>query len=1061
MCGIAGVIDPSSSTELRQAAVTRMCGAMFHRGPDDMGIEASGPATLGMRRLAIFDPANGHQPWLTPDGRFTLIFNGAIYNFQELKAELGSDWQFRTHCDTEVLLAAFVRWGERCLERLRGMFAFAVWDAAEQSLFMARDPFGIKPLYYQHYGKRLAFASELNALQAAGPSGFDIDPASVAAYLGWFSVPSPRTIYRQAQTLHPGECATFREGQLALRRAWSFSSIPREIPVCGSKAEFTAELRSRLESSIRAHVVADVPVGAFLSGGLDSAVVAGLMTRVTGSKLRTFSIGFNETAYSEAALAAESARHFGADHHSIVLTGATVAAQVETFLGALDQPTGDGLNTYYVSEAARAGGVTVALSGLGGDELFGGYPSFRDVPRLAHWLTWWRLVPRPVRQALIKKLRGGDTRRRKLADFLYYAHDVGELAAMQRRVFSEPRRRALLGSGVKDVLAGLNPYHPECEALNADLAGASGAEIASAWELRTYMADLLLRDSDVMSMRHSLELRVPFVDRPLIEWLWRQKPAYRFTPERPKGALFDAVSDLLPPGLMERKKQGFSLPMALWMRQELRPFLEHTFSDSSLAKTNLLERGPVQASWHTFLESSDTRHWSRVWSLAVLIAFVNRRLPAAKLPAIRPLELTTTAVRGSEPAAVAAPAVPAPRPAVVSIAPQPGRGAGEPVPAPQRTENLPPRRVRSVVNYTKPATLLIVPEIFSSSGGIQRILQLYLRALCELGVDDGRPVKLVALNDSMLDSTDVRRCTDDRLSDWAVCNRDKGRFMKEVMRLGRGCDRIVCGHVAQLPVAWSATRLRSHQKYFLIAHGLEVWRSFTLTEKFALRGVEKIFCVSDYTRNEVLARAPVKAARAVVLPNGLDPTFPIAAGRPLAECPPVIVAVARLAQDDQYKRIDLLIQAMPAVRAEIPDAQLRISGRGDDMPRLQGMARSLGVLNQGVELLGFVTDQELSDELKNCRVFALPSTREGFGLVYLEAMANGRPCLGARAAAVPEVITAETGVLTEPNSLESVSAGLIQALRHPWEQAKILARAEQFSYANFKLGLAKELADVK
>ncbi len=382
-----------------------MCGAMFHRGPDDMGIEASGPTTLGMRRLAIFDPANGHQPWLTPDRRFTLIFNGAIYNFKALKTELASSWQFRTHCDTEVLLAAYVKWGEACLERLRGMFAFAVWDAAEQSLFIARDPFGIKPLYYQLYGKRLAFASELNALQAAGPGSFDIDPASVASYLGWFSVPSPRTIYRQAQTLHPGECATFRDGQLTVRRAWSFSTIPKDIPVCRSDTEFTAELRARLEDSIRAHVVADVPVGAFLSGGLDSAVVAGLMTKVTGTRLRTFSIGFNEAAYSEAGPAAETARHFGADHHAIVLTGATVAANVEKFLGALDQPTGDGLNTYYVSEAARAGGVTVALSGLGGDELFGGYPSFRDIPRLAKLLGWWRVLPRPARHALIKQLR--------------------------------------------------------------------------------------------------------------------------------------------------------------------------------------------------------------------------------------------------------------------------------------------------------------------------------------------------------------------------------------------------------------------------------------------------------------------------------------------------------------------------------------------------------------------------------------------------------------------------------------------------------------------------------
>ena len=257
-----------------------MCAAMTHRGPDDDGIESRGPATPGMRRLAIFDPANGHQPMVSPDGHLTLIFNGAIYNFRALRDELAaSGWAFRTNCDTEVLLAAYARWGEQCLGRLRGMFAFAVWDEREQSLFLARDPFGIKPLYYRQDGARLLFASELNALCAAGVFAAEVDPLSVSDYLAWFAVPAPRTIYRDTFSLRPGECATYRAGRLDIRPAWRFHTIPHGSKPCATREDFIRELRTRFDDSIRAHLVADVPVGAFLSGGLDSAVVVGLMAR--------------------------------------------------------------------------------------------------------------------------------------------------------------------------------------------------------------------------------------------------------------------------------------------------------------------------------------------------------------------------------------------------------------------------------------------------------------------------------------------------------------------------------------------------------------------------------------------------------------------------------------------------------------------------------------------------------------------------------------------------------------------------------------------------------------
>ncbi|MBW8782468.1 MAG: asparagine synthase (glutamine-hydrolyzing) [Verrucomicrobia bacterium] len=626
MCGIAGYVSPNRDPSVRTGAVARMNAAMTHRGPDDEGAGTWGEATLGMRRLAIFDPAHGHQPMSTPDGRWHLVFNGAIYNFRALRAELESAGRvFHTACDTEVLLAALAHWGEPALNRLRGMFAFAAWDSHEHTLLLARDPFGIKPLYlHSTPAGDLLFASELNALLASGRVPAAIDPQAVNAYLSYLAVPAPQTIYRNIVSLRPGECAVWRAGKLAVKTYWSPGKAgANEVTPCRTRAEFTTGLRAQLEDTIRAHVVADVPVGAFLSGGLDSTVLVALMTRLGGARLKTFSIGFDDPGYSEADAAAANARHLGTDHHASVLTGERVADELNRILAALDHPTGDGINTYYASQATRAGGVTVALSGLGADELFGGYPSFRNVPRLARWLPCWRALPGGLRETLLARWDRGDTRRRKLADTLRHSGSPAALALLQRRVFAESTRRSLLHP---DANSAYVP-HPEEASLAAGLNGADLFALTSAAELRGYMADVLLRDSDMMSMRHSLELRTPFVDRPLVGWLARQPSVFRYTPARPKAALAEAVRDLLPPALLTRPKRGFTLPFAHWMRGPLKPFLEDTFATASVERSGLFSADAVQRHWRGYLAGNDTAEWSRVWSLAVLIAFVNRPRP--------------------------------------------------------------------------------------------------------------------------------------------------------------------------------------------------------------------------------------------------------------------------------------------------------------------------------------------------------------------------------------------------------------------------------------------------
>lgn len=627
MCGIAGILSTTLTSEARDLGVRRMVNRQHHRGPDDTGFTSDTPMTIGMARLAIIDPAHGHQPMVTDDGRYSIVFNGAIYNYPELQSELrAAGYHFKTNCDTEVLLAAFATYGAACLPRLRGMFAFAIWDARDRRLFVARDALGIKPLFYARLPHGMIFGSEINALLSSGLVSREIDSTSVGEYLAWFAVPAPRTIYRGIANLPPGHFLTVSlDGRVKSASWWHLPAPVHRTRTVKTRKAFNHELRHQLEDTIRAHRIADVPVGAFLSGGMDSSAVVGLMVRSGASNLRTFSLVFDEAEYSEGASARLAAQAFGTVHHEEVLSGARVAADIPRLLAAYDQPTGDGVNTYYVSQAARAGGVTVALSGLGGDELFGGYPSFRDLPKLERLLLWWRRMPERFRGPLVERLRTfRSARARKLADFLASARDLHELASLQRRVLPEAVRLSLLAPEAARAASRLGPNHPMLDDFVGEMIGADDFQIISGWELRTYMSDVLLRDSDVFSMAHSLELRVPFVDTHLLEWLWPQRAEFKYDRSGNKRALADAVADIVPAEIINRKKQGFALPFARWMRKELRPFLDETFSDSSLANCPWLDATATQGLWREYLASDDSRAWSRVWTIAVLIAFANR-----------------------------------------------------------------------------------------------------------------------------------------------------------------------------------------------------------------------------------------------------------------------------------------------------------------------------------------------------------------------------------------------------------------------------------------------------
>lgn len=352
-------------------------------------------------------------------------------------------------------------------------------------------------------------------------------------------------------------------------------------------------------------------------------------------------------------------------------------------------------------------------------------------------------------------------------------------------------------------------------------------------------------------------------------------------------------------------------------------------------------------------------------------------------------------------------------------------------------------------------SLLLVPELFSSEGGIARILRLYLKALCELS-KDGESVSLVALNDGSLDSTELRHYSNDRLSAWTACSRSKLAFCRAALQYSHRPARVVCGHMGQLPLAWALSRLRPGLHYYLVAHGIEVWRPFSFLERRALRGARQIWSVSEYTRQQVLLRCRGLESKVSVLPNALDPFLIPPGPAPAATGPATILAISRLSLADNYKGIGHLIAAMPAVRAGIPGARLRIVGRGDGLASLQRIARGLE-LGTAVSFAGYRSDSELHTEFAECRLFALPSQKEGFGLVYLEAMANGRPCLAARSGGAPEVVTGDTGVLVDYGDVPGIAAAIQGALRREWSTAALVERAQSFSYLRFRERLASML----
>ena len=562
MCGIAGLLHASLELAELKSRLAAMQARLRHRGPDDQGIFLDAQAGMGLAhtRLSILDlsPA-GHQPMQLDGDRYTITFNGEIYNFAELRAELvAAGSQFKSHSDTEVILELYRLRGEQCVDRLVGMYAFAIWDRREQTCFLARGPMGIKPLYYWKRGATLGFASEVRALLAADLAPRRICPEALRGYLMYGAVQEPQTLVDGVETLPPGCSMTWRDGRTTLRR---FSGI--DFPA--GKMEHVEAVRSArkaLEDSVRRHFVSDVPVSIFLSGGIDSTAIVALARRCGFENLKTYSISFDEAEFNEGDVAARTAKHFHTDHCDWRMTAADGRNLFAQFLDSLDQPSNDGFNTYCVSKLAHDRGAKVVLSGLGGDEIFGGYQSFHAIPQLLKWhrrfaaTPWLQQVSGIATERLARQIRW-----QRAGTYLQSNGGLASAYWTMRGIFTPVEAERLVARylGAAGVGFSSSPFGDEPPSFPTPEDGISYLEVTR------YMQNQLLRDSDVMSMAWGLELRVPFVDKALFDSVSRIPASMRLAAG--KKMILEAVPEI-PPWVAEGRKRGFAFPFENWMSGE-------------------------------------------------------------------------------------------------------------------------------------------------------------------------------------------------------------------------------------------------------------------------------------------------------------------------------------------------------------------------------------------------------------------------------------------------------------------------------------------------------------
>lgn len=614
MCGINGVYQ-FGGRSFDEKMIQKMNQTSAHRGPDAEGSYVDSHVMLGHRRLSIIDPTeNSNQPFHSADGRFVLVFNGEIYNYRDIRSQL-SDYVFQTDGDTEVVLAAYIKWGANCLRSFNGMFAFAIWDREKKELFIARDRLGIKPLYYLLTNDEIIFSSSLKSVMSTDIIPLKLSKNSVIDYLRYQTVHAPYTIVDGIYMLIPGQYVKLNEQDGAVFKSyWNPTEDYERASL--SISEVQSKVREKLETSVERRLVSDVPFGAFLSGGIDSSIIVAMMSKQRDTPVDTFSVVFRENEFSEAEYARLISKQYHTNHHEIELSVEEFRDLIPEALSFMDHPSGDGPNTFVVSKKTREAGVKMALSGLGGDELFGGYSVFSQIPNLQSkkWIASFPYYARKPMANWYHRLKG-TVESSKISEIL-------KLQYFDMEFIYQYYRQVLMDDQIKDLLKDWSHTPSRAFTIAHDLVGYNSAGWSlpplsriSVAEMSTYMQNVLLRDTDQMSMANGLEVRVPFLDHELVEYTLGISDQIK-KPVTPKKLLVEACSDLIPEKIYDRPKMGFVLPYEQWMKTELRSFCEDKLK--IIGESSYFNAKGVEDLWQQFLKGHKRVTWSRIWPLVVL-----------------------------------------------------------------------------------------------------------------------------------------------------------------------------------------------------------------------------------------------------------------------------------------------------------------------------------------------------------------------------------------------------------------------------------------------------------
>jgi asparagine synthase (glutamine-hydrolysing) len=638
MCGFAGIVGKSACVD--EKTLTAMAASLAHRGPDDEGVEVvaleeGDDLALGLvhRRLSIIDLSEAaHQPMTDEQTGNRIVYNGEIYNYREIRRELEHrGCTFQSQSDTEVILKAYGCYRVECLNRLRGMFAFAIWDAQAGSLFLAVDRFGIKPLYVYEADGLFMFSSELRTLLKSRLVPATVEPLAVETFLAHGAVQAPLTMVKDVSAMLPGQYMIYDVARRSTKRLTYWRPAPLDSAGRAEHPERVVErMREILADSVSQHLVSDVPVGLFLSGGIDSSAVVALANQRRDGALQSFSVTFADDRFSEQRYSDLIAKQYCRHHTRIRVCEKDLVGLLPKALEAMDQPTIDGVNVYTISQVVRQTGIKVVLSGQGGDEVFGGYPSFSRVPRILAAQSVLGYLPRFLTSmaadfvdVILRQRWIGS----KIAQLIRSDRDMLACYLTFRQLFSLRSRNHLLRARRDAAVVNGVPAQV-ADDLNAGLGDLDSFSCLSVLELRLFLANTLLRDGDFMSMAHGLEVRVPLLDHRIVEFVFGVAPALKSARGIPKPLLVRAMGDLLPREIWRRRKMGFTFPWTIWLRQTFRLQIDELLNSFPDENGLGLDMANCRTVWNKFLAGAPGVTWARAWAIYVLLSWYNRHVSA-------------------------------------------------------------------------------------------------------------------------------------------------------------------------------------------------------------------------------------------------------------------------------------------------------------------------------------------------------------------------------------------------------------------------------------------------